>query len=130
MIEFFDLQINQFVIIFSKIISMIYHRNGRECILCHRRKKLIYLTDEERVRQKFITILITKFKVPAKLIYLEEHMSIFNGIGRADIVVYEYMEVVNKLYPLILVECKASHVPLNDTVLSQAKSYNKNLEPV
>ncbi len=106
---------------------MKYYRNGRECILCLGRKRLILLTPEERVRQEFISILIWKYKVPLEMIYVEEQMYYFQGTGRADIVVYEYLTNTHEICPLILVECKAPQIELNDTALSQAKSYNDKL---
>lgn len=108
---------------------MIYKKNGKECILCKTRKKLIVATPEEKVRQNFINKLVDDFGVPLGLIDTEVPMSNFSKgkKGRADIIVYEYDEKEDLNFPLILVECKGPNVPLVDFVFEQAYNYNEIL---
>ena len=105
---------------------MYYLKNGKECLLCHTRKKLIRVTPEEKVRQSYILQLINDYGVPKEYIESEVPMSYFGKgyKGRADIIVYEYNENEDLNYPLILVECKAPEVFLTDTVFQQACNYN------
>ena len=42
----------------------IYKRNGKDCYLDPIRKKLIYITPEETVRQKTISYLLDELGVP------------------------------------------------------------------
>ena len=51
-----------------KKIMKKYFKNGKECIFCQTRKKLIQVTPEEEVRQNFIRTLINDYGVPADLI--------------------------------------------------------------
>ena len=44
----------------------IYKRNGKECYLDPIRKKLIYITPEETVRQRVIYYVLNYLKVPAE----------------------------------------------------------------
>ena len=56
-------------------LPVIYKRGGKDCYLDPIRKKLIYITPEETVRQKVISYLIDDLKVPAEMILVEEHLS-------------------------------------------------------
>ena len=66
-----------------------YIKNGKECVLCHSRKKLIQVTPEEVVRQEFVAKLITEFNVPIDLIEVEVPLSYYQKgkRERADIIV-------------------------------------------
>lgn len=105
-----------------------YFKNGKECIFCQTRKKLIQVTPEEEVRQNFIRTLINDYGVPADLIETEIPLSYYQkGVkGRIDILVSELKD--NSLLPLIIVECKAPTVPITDKVLDQAAKYDGLLQ--
>lgn len=60
---------------FSEKLPLIYKRNGRECYLDPIRKKLIYITPEETVRQKVILYLTDILHVPLREIVSEQHLS-------------------------------------------------------
>ena len=81
------------------------------------RKKLILISPEEIVRQQVIQFLIKDMQVPTEYIEVEVPMSYFKkGLkGRADIIVYGERD--NQLIPLLIIECKANHVPLTESVL-------------
>ena len=106
----------------------IYKRNGRDCFLDPIRKKLIYVTPEETVRQKVISYLLSELKVPNNMLVVEDHLSHY-GIksnDRADIVVLA-LDKKNELIPLAVVECKAENIPLTDKAFEQAQRYSDSL---
>ena len=83
------------------------------------RKKWIVLTPEEWVRQNFIQSLVKVKKYPASLIALEKEIVLGEIKKRFDILVY------NKEHqPWIMIECKATHIPLNEEVLNQILRYH------
>jgi len=83
------------------------------------RKKYIYLTPEEWVRQHFVHLLLNKYHYPKSLIKAESSV-IYNQLSqRADLLVFDRAGK-----PFLLVECKDTLVPLDDTVLQQAARYN------
>lgn len=87
------------------------------------RRKFIALTPEEWVRQNFIKYLCEHLGYPQQLMAVEKGVDV-NGIQqRADIVVYS-----RKGMPLMIVECKASHVPITNEVFAQAARYNMKLK--
>lgn len=85
------------------------------------RKKEIALTEEEKVRQWFISILIEGCKVPAHMMMSEVELKygIERKIYRADIVVYR-----KDTAPVAIVECKRPDVELTEEVLEQALRYS------
>ncbi len=75
-------------------LSAIYKRCGRDCYLDEIRKKLIYITPEEEVRQKVISYLIHDLEVPSEMISVERHLTHYgiDSSKRADIVVNQLNE--------------------------------------
>jgi len=102
-----------------------YVKDGKDCILCLTRKKLIQFTPEEEVRQNFIQKLVDEYDVPIELIESELPLShIKKGIrGRVDILV-SALNDNNRSYPLMIVECKASSIPLTDKTFDQIERYD------
>lgn len=86
------------------------------------RKKYIFLTPEEWVRQHFLNFLITNLSVPLSMIGIESSLRYNKLSKRADILVYS-----NNGMPLLLVECKAPTVKLSPDTLMQLSIYNKHL---
>ncbi|MDJ1505989.1 type I restriction enzyme HsdR N-terminal domain-containing protein [Xanthocytophaga agilis] len=83
------------------------------------RKKYIYLTPEEWVRQHFVHLLLNKYSYPKALIKAESAV-IYNQLPkRADLLVFD-----RNGKPFLLIECKDTLVPLDDLVLQQAARYN------
>ena len=103
----------------------IYKRNGKECYLDPIRKRLIYITPEETVRQKVISYLIHTLEVPAEMLRVEDHLSHYglDSKDRADIVILGYGKD-NRLIVLTAIECKAQNVPLDEKALNQAFKYS------
>lgn len=95
------------------------NKNGRVFIFDSIRKKYIFLTPEEWVRQHFVNFLITEKKYPRGLISLESTFLQHNTNRRSDILVYSSQGL-----PLLLVECKAPEINLTQNVFDQIAAYN------
>ena len=87
------------------------------------RKKWVALTPEEWVRQNFISYLIFEKKYPRSLIRHEETIQSFNKIKRCDAVIYS-----SEIEPLLILECKAPYVKINEKTFSQIAIYNAALK--
>jgi hypothetical protein len=98
-------------------------KDGKLFIWDRIRKKYIVLQPEEWVRQHFINFLIEEKKVPASLISLEYGQNYNTLSKRCDIVVWD-----DNLKPLLLVECKASHIEISKNTFFQAATYNAQLD--
>ena len=106
----------------------VYTRNNKKCYLDPIRKKLIYITPEETIRQKMITYLIEKLNVPMDMLIVEQNLSHY-GIKsrkRADIVIHKLEN--NQMLPIAVVECKAPNVYLDDKARDQMLEYCDLLE--
>lgn len=104
-------------------VPCIYKRNGKECYLDPVRQKLIYITPEETVRQKMISYLTNELKIPKEAILVEEHLSHYHvkSKRRADIIVHGERD--NTDYPILIVECKAPEVYLDEKAHTQVFDY-------
>jgi len=86
------------------------------------RKKYVVLTSEEWVRQNFLMYLISELDFPKSLISVEAGLKLYKRIKRTDIVVYD-----KQGNPVLIVECKAPEVKLNEKVFDQIVRYNMAL---
>lgn len=86
------------------------------------RRKYIFLTPEEWVRQHCLYHLIEEINIPASLIQVEKTISIGNTKGRFDIVAFNPDSSV-----FLIVECKAVHVEVDQTVFDQIARYSMNM---
>ena len=83
------------------------------------RKKYLVLTPEEWVRQHVVRFLVEEKGFPSNLIAIEMVLKL-NGLHkRADILVYS-----KQGKPILLVECKAPHVKIDQKVFDQIGRYN------
>jgi hypothetical protein len=89
---------------------------------CLIRKKKIILTPEEWVRQHYINFLSLHLLYPLNYISIEKELTYFGLKKRWDIVVYN-----NLFNPIILVECKAPNIKLNQEAHDQVFSYQNKL---
>jgi hypothetical protein len=87
------------------------------------RKKFVVLTPEEWVRQNFLMYLITGLDFPKSLISVEAGLKLYQRVKRADIVVYN-----KQGSPVLIVECKAPEIKLNEKVFDQIVRYNMALQ--
>ena len=86
------------------------------------RKKYVFLTPEEWVRQHFIHFLIEEKKYPISLIAVEKKVTINNLTKRTDILIFNA-----EGSPNIIVECKAPSIKLNQETFDQIARYNLKL---
>jgi hypothetical protein len=83
------------------------------------RKKNIVITPEEWVRQHFVQYLIGEKRYPKGLIKLEGGHQLHGHARRSDIVVYN-----SSGEKILLVECKAPAVKIDQTTFDQVARYN------
>jgi len=91
----------------------------REWIFDDFRRGWYLLTPEEWVRQNFARFLCDALGYPSSLLLLEHQITHNNLKRRCDIVVYNRQGL-----PVILVECKAPEVVLNQKTFDQIARYN------
>lgn len=91
---------------------------GRQ-IWCETRRQWLVLTPEEWVRRHLVAWLVAEQGVPPMSIVEEYPVSLNGQPQRADVVV-----VGRDAHPLLLAECKASEVKIDQSVLDQAARYN------
>jgi hypothetical protein len=92
---------------------------GRNLIYDEIRRKFVALTPEEWVRQNFIRYLISERSYPAALIALEKQFEYNRMEKRSDILVYNRRGI-----PVLMVECKAPGIKVNQNVFDQIALYN------
>lgn len=86
------------------------------------RKKFVDATPEEWVRQHIIHYLVIHKEVPASVISIEKQLILNGTKRRTDIVVFSPL-----LKPLLIIECKAPEVSLDQLTIDQALRYNLKL---
>ncbi|MEA1878298.1 MAG: type I restriction enzyme HsdR N-terminal domain-containing protein [Bacteroidota bacterium] len=87
------------------------------------RKKWVALTPEEWVRQHLLHYFTTELNYPAGLVAIELSIRI-NGLDRrCDMVVFNRRGI-----PVMIVECKAPDVKLEQIVFDQVARYNLDLQ--
>jgi hypothetical protein len=83
------------------------------------RRRWVALTPEEWVRQHVLNYLVHELECPASLIAVERALEVNRLVKRADAVVYDRLGA-----PVLLVECKAPSVKLDQRAFEQAARYN------
>ena len=102
--------------------AKIAQREGKNVIFDVLRRRYVALTPEEWVRQHLIAYLTAHCGVRPKRIVQEYAVALNGQPQRADVVV-----VGDRAEPLLLAECKAPGIPINDRTLAQAVRYNSVL---
>lgn len=97
----------------------IEQRAGKLAIFDPIRKKFIVLTPEEWVRQHFLNFLNNHLKYPSSLTSVETGHKYNSLTKRSDIMVMD-----KELKPLVLVECKAASVAIDESTVRQLAVYN------
>ncbi len=87
------------------------------------RKKYIFITPEEWVRQHVIHWLILAHNYPKSLIKVESGLTYHQKSKRTDIEIYD-----RNGHIFLVVECKATTIKLSETTLQQALAYNSTLK--
>jgi len=94
-------------------------QNGQLILFDMIRKRNIIITPEEWVRQHFVQFLIHHKNYPKTLIKLEGGHKLHGMAKRSDIVVYNPAGE-----KILLVECKAPSVSINQKTFDQVARYN------
>jgi hypothetical protein len=94
-------------------------QNGQLTLFDVIRKKNIVITPEEWVRQHFVQYLINQKHYPKTLIKLEGGHKLHGMAKRSDIVVFN-----SAGEKILLVECKAPSVPIDQKTFDQVARYN------
>jgi len=94
-------------------------KDGQLTLFDETRKKHIVITPEEWVRQHFVQYLINQKKYPKTLIKLEGGLRLNGMAKRSDIVVFN-----TSGEKILMVECKAPSVAINQKVFDQIARYN------
>lgn len=87
------------------------------------RRKHIFLTPEEWVRQNLVHYLIKYLEYPKALIKVETGLKYDKRNKRSDVVVYDRMGNI-----FLLIECKAMHIKVGQNTLDQVSAYNHVLK--
>lgn len=93
--------------------------DGQQQIFDDIRRKYVALIPEEWVRQHFINYLVNEKNFPKGLIAVEHPLTINKVNHRADIVAF-----ASDGKPLVVIECKAPDVAINQNVIQQISRYN------
>jgi len=97
----------------------IRNKNDKTEIFDIFRKKFVVLTPEEWVRQHFASYMVNEKQYPKNLLALEYSFKIQTRKKRVDIVAFS-----PNGKPLLVVECKAAGIPINQKVFDQIARYN------
>lgn len=93
--------------------------NDKTYIFDEIRNKFVILQPEEWVRQHFIHYLVNEKQFPKSLLSIEKLMILNKNKFRADIVAYN-----SEAKPILIVECKAPNVKIEQSVFEQIATYN------
>ena len=94
-------------------------REGKPYVYDNLRRKFVRLTPEEWVRQHFVRYLIDDLGYPQPLMQNEVALRLGETVKRCDTLLYD-----KALRPQMILEYKAPHVTLTETVLQQIVRYN------
>ena len=98
-------------------------RDKKQFIFDIARKKWVFLSPEEWVRQHILHYLIFDKKYPASLIAVERGIELNGTQKRFDLVVF-----ATSGKPIMIIECKAPEETLNEKVFEQIARYNLSLK--
>jgi predicted type IV restriction endonuclease len=98
-------------------------KGQRKYIFDNIRKRYVFLTPEEWVRQNLAAYLVREKNFPASLIAVEMSLRINRMDKRADIVLFSRHGA-----PVVIVECKAPDVKITQKVFDQAALYNMDMK--
>lgn len=104
---------------FPKPVFKLKKENEVEFIFDTIRKQWLVLNDEEWVRQNFIQYMVQTLQYPHSFIAVEKEIMLGEMKKRFDILVYD-----KNHRPWMMIECKATAVPLSDAALQQVLRYN------
>lgn len=94
-------------------------KNDKAEIFDEFRKKFVILNPEEWVRQHFAHFMVNTLQYPKSLLALEYSFKLESRKKRVDILAFS-----PNGKPLLVVECKAANVSINQKVFDQIARYN------
>ena len=106
----------------SNFLPRLREKDKKREVFCVIRKKFVAATPEEFVRQQLLHYLINSKKYPAGLLSVEKSLKVNGMTRRPDVVAFSH-----NLKPLLICECKAPKIPINQSVFDQAAAYNSTL---
>ena len=113
----------------NALLPPIYKRDGKDYYLDPIRRRLIFVTPEETVRQKIIFWLMQDLSVPKNMLSVEKPLAHYglDTRDRADIVIDGLDEKEGASFPVAVIECKAEDVFLGEKECQQAFRYADQL---
>lgn len=108
-------------LIFPPFEHKIRKDKGKVAIFDIIRKKYIFLTPEEWVRQHLVHYFIHQLHYPKSMISVEDGLKVNKMLKRSDIIIYNRHGKV-----FMVVECKSAKVKLNQNSMIQLSTYNQN----
>ncbi|MFN8355661.1 MAG: type I restriction enzyme HsdR N-terminal domain-containing protein [Spirosomataceae bacterium] len=106
-------------LIFPKINPKIKKIDEKLYIFDNIRRKFVFLTPEEWVRQHVTAYLVNELAYPKSLLSLESGLTYHELSKRSDVQAFD-----RQGNPFLLIECKATNIPLSPAVFEQASRYN------
>lgn len=105
------------------IVPKLRQQDGHTAIYDFLRRRYVRLTPEEWVRQHFIHFLVHEKQYPAGLLANEVTIDVCGVQRRCDSILYHRAGSL----PRIIIEYKAPHIPITQSVFQQIYSYNSAL---
>ena len=99
---------------------LVREEQGKELVFDPVRKQWVVLFPEEWVRQHVICFLREQKHYPVGLIAVEKGFTFQGKPWRADLIIHD-----NQGQPVLLVECKAPEVQIDQKVFDQVARYNQ-----
>lgn len=87
------------------------------------RKKFVFLTPEEWVRQHVVQFLLKEKNFPKSLLNVEKQIKLHNLVKRYDVIAFNPDGSIH-----LVVECKAATVPITQDTFDQIARYNMALQ--
>ena len=107
-------------LIFPKFEYKIRKDKGKVAIFDIIRKKYIFLTPEEWVRQHLVHYFIYQLNYPKSMISVEDGLKVNKMQKRSDIIIHNRDGKV-----FMVVECKSAKIKLNQNSMIQLSTYNQ-----
>jgi hypothetical protein len=98
-------------------------KGSRTCIFDSVRRRFVFLTPEEWVRQNFIQYLINEKQYPQSLMAVEKQLSLNGKLFRFDLVSYS-----REGKPYLVAEFKAPEIKISQETFDQVVRYNSALQ--
>ncbi len=98
-------------------------KSGKTYIFDPLRKKAVVLTPEEWVRQHLVRYLLQERNYPKGLTRVEAGISVYGASRRCDVLIYD-----RSMEPLLVAECKAPSVNIDQATFDQLALYNYALK--